>query len=95
MMKLETSLRLILPASLLTIIIACLVAFGLITSIEFLGFSFFQIVCILSVAIIIEVPQTLGRALLLLFFEALRVREDKNVKVTVYPKVSVIVPRAQ
>jgi poly-beta-1,6 N-acetyl-D-glucosamine synthase len=92
MMKLETSLRLILPASLLTIIIACLVAFGLITSIDFLGFSFFQIVCILSVAIIIEVPQTLGRALLLLFSEALRVRKDKNVKVTVYPKVSVIVP---
>jgi cellulose synthase/poly-beta-1,6-N-acetylglucosamine synthase-like glycosyltransferase len=92
MMKLECSLRPVLSASLLTIIMASLLAFGLIINIEILGFSFFQIVCILSVAIIIEVPQTLGRALLLLFFEGLHVWKGKNVNVAAYPKISVIVP---
>ncbi|MEM2103789.1 MAG: glycosyltransferase [Candidatus Bathyarchaeia archaeon] len=57
-----------------------------------MGFSFTQIISVLFIAIILDVPQTLGRSLLLLFVEAFHSNYDKKVKVTAYPKVSVIVP---
>lgn len=91
MKRLKTS-RLFLPPLLLTIGIVCLTIFGLTTNIEIFGFPFIQGVCILSVAIIIEVPQTLARALLLLFYAAFHGQKLKNGNVTAYPKVSVIVP---
>ncbi|BBE42031.1 Glycosyl transferase, family 2 [Conexivisphaera calida] len=57
-----------------------------------LGFSPLQVVCVLLVFIVIEVPQVLGKALLLPILEASRGRTGEGVRVTAYPKVSVIVP---
>ncbi|MEM3552008.1 MAG: glycosyltransferase [Candidatus Bathyarchaeia archaeon] len=85
-------LRLFLLATLLTVGIFSLLIFGLITNSGFLGFSFIQIISVLFIAIILDVPQTLGRSLLLLFVEAFRSGYGKNVRVMAYPKVSIIVP---
>lgn len=90
-MKLRYDLKLFLSALLLTASV-CLISFGLAANVGIFGFSFLQVICILSVAIIIEVPQTLVRALLLLFYEAFHGQRLEDGNSTAYPKVSVIVP---
>ncbi|MEM4700448.1 MAG: glycosyltransferase [Candidatus Nezhaarchaeales archaeon] len=93
-MRIERTKILIIFANLLLLTL-CLTALAYVINSGFLGLSLWEALSILSVPIIIEAPQTLGRAVLLPLLEAYRLLKEKGGSkspLAAYPKVSVIVP---